>query len=187
MSLTFVSDKISLVGMYHKLKSPTNPKGESLTDKIIAIYWCNFALTYPFAFSYFYLIRTTVSGIDINDASILSLLITLATLLVLRILANPNQYTKPNICNFYDKTEENDLIDLHRERVLSLFYAFICTTIILGFIYFSYNLLMNIQAPLGTFNFLTFMEIVIIYFTALFSSTLLGELILKCYPPIKTI
>jgi len=44
---------------------------------------------------------------------------------------------------------------------------------------------MNIQAPLGTFNFLTFMEIVIIYFTALFSSTLLGELILNVIRPLK--
>ncbi len=182
--LTFVSEKISLVGLYHKLKSPKNPGGESLTDKIVAISKCNFNLTYPFAASYYVVIRTTITGIDINDASILSLIITLSTLLVLRILANPCARTKPNICKYYNESKEIEYINLHKERVLSLFYAFICTAIILGLIVMSYNLMMNIRIPLGTFNLLNFMEIAISYFVALFISTLIGELILKYCPPI---
>lgn len=187
VSLVFVSEKISLVGIYHELKSPATPTGESLQNKIIAITKCNFNLTYPFAASYFVVIRATIDGIDTNNASILSLLVTLVTLVTIRVIANPCEYIKPNVCKFYNSNREKDLIDLHKERVLSCFYSFICTSIILGMIVFSYNLLMNIKIPLGTFNLFNFMTIALSYLIFLFIATLIGELILKYCTPLRRV
>jgi hypothetical protein len=186
--LTYVSEKISLVGIYHKLKSPANPNGESFFHKIAAISKCNFNLTYPSAAAYFVVIRTTIPDITVNDASVLSLLVTLATLLVLRILANPCECTKPNICSFYENSIEDALLDSNKERVLSFFYAFICTSMILGLIVLSYGLLKGDTGIfIGTFDLLNFMIITISYLVALFIFTLLGELILKYCVPIRKI
>lgn len=189
--LIFVSEKISLVGLYHALKS-NDGGGETFVTKLTKIGKCNAYLSLPFIFSFFIVIQTTVNEIDATDAFLLSLPMTLVALFALRLLSNPSKDHKPKLCRFYGGDKENQIVDLHKERLLSFFYSFICAAAIILLVMWSYNVLINMTVEgLITFfkpmGFIEFSSIFLIYLSCLGIFTLVGEFILIIFPPIRTV
>lgn len=179
-ALFWISGKISLVGVYHKLDEK-----ETFADKIVKILRCNFYLSFPFIYCFTIVIQKTIDGTGIVDAFVLSLPITVASLSTLRILANPSKHIKPKLC---DLAEKNDSpIDQHKERMLSFFYSFIGAAIIISFIIMSNDVLLSnvVEPPIFDIN-LCFSMLVFFAFV-LIAATVIGECVLKQFPPIKTI
>lgn len=189
--LFLVSEKISLIGLYHELET-YQKKGEPFLTKFKEISKCNAYLSFPFIFSFFIVIRSTVNKMEVVDTFILSLPITLITLLALRVLSNPSKYFKPNLCHYHRPDKEDEIIDLHKERILSFSYSFICAALVVLLIIWSYNILDDMRleiifVPLGSLGFTDFSKLFLLYLFCLGISTLFGEAILKMFPPIKTV
>jgi hypothetical protein len=188
-TLYVLSQVVSLLGIYHILYERGGK--ESFPKKLYELLKCNAALSLPLLFTFNYLFQTTLTAVNVKTAFYLSLPITVSTLLSIRLLANPTEITQPSIIKFFQNTKErSDIIKLHKERILSFFYAFISASIILLILIFNYHAFANesfndLKTPM-----LSCIEIAVAFFAyllALFCGTLIGEIILKIKPPIEMI
>jgi len=118
--LHVVSQQVSLIGVYHDLGD------ESFFAKFRKILKCNIYLSFPIIFSFNIVMRTTITSIQVTDAFLISLPITLMSLLTVRVLSNPSEELKPVLCNFHGDDQKEMLVELHKERMLSFIYSFIC-------------------------------------------------------------
>jgi hypothetical protein len=180
-TLYWISEKISLVGVYHDLD------GEKLKDKTVKIFCCNFHLSFVFIFCSSVVIRETFDGIELMDAFVLSLPMTLASLLTLRILSNPSEHIKPRLCSFHAEEKGSMIIDQHKERILSFFYSFMGASVLILLIIFSNNVLMDATLKLPNFDCEQYLIILLVLIVGLGLTTLIGEYVLKKFPPIETI
>lgn len=241
-----VSNKISMLGLYHKLDSsdlfldtptivfgvsvPLQIQGQSkkstsctgygintlkgiiytiiLTDnrnpektdemlyekiaKICRVYaWLSFLLIVCF-----YVILTNqifVFNIDASASYLLSITISLSTLLVVRLLSNPPE--EPKISeHFMEVVVKSEILEIHRERVLSFLYSFIATNVFLAVIIMGYtiynfksivqhadvnSLSTTITTFLNNFSF----EYLGYWIILLFGCSILGEIILTSVNP----
>jgi hypothetical protein len=139
----------------------------------------------------FYVILTNqifIFKIDSSSAFLLSITVSLATLLIVRLLANPNQ--EPKISNHYLDPEIKDgTLEVHKERILSFLYGFIATNVfltvvIMGYGIYNYNSVIQqitsqdsmgaIFSFLSNFSFMYFVYwIVLLFFCSVFGEVIL--------------
>lgn len=180
-TLHLISEKVSLVGVYHDLD------GEKLEDKIVKIFVCYFHLSFVFIFCSSVVIRETFDEIELMDAFVLSLPMTLASLLTLRILSNPSKHVKPRLCGFHGENKESTIINQHKERILSFFYSFLGASVLILLMIFSNNVLMDATLKPPAFDCEQYLIILLVLTVGLGMITLIGEYILKKFPPIESI
>lgn len=185
--LIIISEKLSLVGLYHKLKSSTNPTGETPFEKITKIVKCNFYLSIPFMVT-FILILENVLNVLGKDTYILSFLLTLSTLLVLRILLNPSEPFQTHIDRLSGIYKRDDIICFHKERIISFFYSFIGVTVIILMVTLSYRVLIDLRIgktfmSLDNIGYKESLGFFLIYMLSLVIFALIGELFLYFSPP----
>jgi len=188
-TLHVISQLISHIGVYHKLGNGENTT-EKFRYKFLRICYYNGLLSFPLIFSINIVIQTTLDKVDANIAFYLSLPITLTSLIAIRLLANPSELLRPSLCRFYDALKQDELVDLHKERIISFFYSFICAAIVLLLIILSYHIFMNRpldELKIPGLSCVEFAQALIIYIISLSISTLIGEVILKYIPPIRDI
>lgn len=180
-SLYGLSQIISLIGVYH------SPNTEKFPQKLWKIVKCNGALSLPIIFAINLLIQTSLSDADEKAGFFLSLPITALFLMVIRILSNPSRTLKPSCCQHYsDKTDKLNVIATHKERVLSFVYAFVISSVTILLLLFGYYYLMGMPFDRLEMPQLTRIEIIkcfVAYSFTLGLATLLGELVLKVWPP----
>jgi len=121
--LFHVSDEISLIGLYHNLKTKQE-EGEPFFEKLKKIGKCNAYLSLPLIFSFSIVIKSTIGTfiktIEVIDAFKLSLPITLVTLLALRILANPSNISNLVYVTSVKRIRKIQLL-IHIKNVYCLF------------------------------------------------------------------
>lgn len=187
-TLHVISQLTSHIGVYHVLGE--NDSSETFRYKFLRISYYNGLLSFPLIFSINIMIQTTLDITDANIAFYLSIPITLTSLLAIRLLSNPSELLRPSLCRFYQNNDQYGIIDLHKERVLSFFYSFICAAIVLLLIILSYHIFMNKpldELKMPSLSCTEFAKALIIYIFSLSFSTLLGEIVLKYIPPIRQI
>jgi hypothetical protein len=176
------SQVISLIGVYH------TSEVEKFPQKLWEIGKCNGALSLPLIFALNLLLQTSLPVVDEKKGFYFTLPITVLSLMIIRIQANPSKSLKPSHCQYYTNHEEKlSTVVLHKERILSFVYAFIISAIIILLLLFSYDALMHLPFDRLKMPSLSCDEIVesfIAYLLSLGAATLLGELILIVRPPI---
>lgn len=186
-SLLYVSNNISFVGVYHTLKHGDN-HGEPLIKKISCLAKCNFQLAYPFAFAFYLVVTQSVKDVDLKLAVYLSLVFALVTLGTLRLLSNPSELVRPGVCRLHpDRTEKKKAMELHKERFISFFFAFISGALIILLIVVSYNIILSSDLVFPHFNAWDFGFVFVIYNIMILITAIVTELILgyisKPYDP----
>ncbi len=185
-TITYISNRISLLGIYHKLKSSENPNGEEFLNKVVEVSKCNFLLAFPMGFAFYIIIIQNIPNSDSQAALLVAIGLSLVTLIMIRVLANPCGFIKPLICS-RDGGRTDDHLKFHKERVLSFFFALIEGSIIVVLGLFSYNLLKTQNFTVPTFSLVDFGEVFIIYVALVVGVTLLGEGYLLIFKPLKQI
>lgn len=185
--LIIISEKLSLVGLYHNLKSSSNPGGETGFEKITKIVKCDFYLSLPFIAT-FMLILENVLHVWGKDILILSFLLTLSTLLVLRILLNPSELFQTHIDRLLGIYKRNDIVCFYKERIISFFYSFIGVTLIILMVILSYHVLIDLRIgktfmSLDNIGYKESLGFFLIYMLSLVICASIGELILYFFPP----
>lgn len=178
--LHYVSQKISLIGVYHELKK-SNPNGEPFLRKFCEISKCNLVLSLPIILSFYIIILTTNSAVGSKNAFLLSLPFAIVSLSTARVLSNPCMLTKPSLAKFHEPEVGDEIIKLHKERMISFFFSFICTSMILLLIFFSYGIFIELPVDILHLPPLTpkeAAEIMILYLACLELATLTAELLL---------
>lgn len=178
--LHYVSQKISLIGVYHELKS-SNATGEPFLRKFCEISKCNLVLSLPIILSFYIIILTTNSSLGSKDAFLLSLPFAIVSLSTARVLSNPCMLTKPSLAKFHDPEAGDEIIKMHKERMISFFFSFICTSMILLLIFFSYGIFIELPVDILHLPPLTpkeAAEIMILYLACLELATLAAETLL---------
>jgi len=186
VSFTYISGTISLIGIYHELQSPQYPTGERFRDKVVAVSKCNFLLAFPMLFAFYILITQNIPNCDMQRVFFVSIGISLVTLIIVRILANPCEFLRPMICD-RDGMHTNDHIRTHKERILSFFFAIIGGSLIIVLGIFSYDLLQNTSFFIPPFATFDFAVVLILFVFFIFLVSLIGELILYLFQPIDRI
>jgi hypothetical protein len=188
-TLHVVSQAVSLIGVYHCLEE--NGGDESFLRKFWEITKCNAALSLPLLFAFNSLFQTAIVDGNKEVVFYLSLPITIGSLIVIRLLANPIEIFNPSVCKFFfESKEKEEIIKLHKERFLSFFYSFICAAIVLLALPFIYRAYINqsfYEFSIPSLTCTEFMKSFTIYIIALGFCTLIVELILKLKPPVITI
>jgi hypothetical protein len=164
-------------------KHPKNSEKEAFEVKISLVTKHYVALSLTLIFSFYIIIINPIVPLHADQhATALSITLALCTLLSIRLLANPNDYPKLNILFPQNKT---DLLEQHRERVLSFLYGFICTNLFVAFSIIGYSLYSQLNFPLPTLNLEFHVIMLIIYYVLLLSIVvLIGELFLLYRVPI---
>lgn len=205
--LLVISDKVSLLGMYHSLKSGhTGDEIETFASKVGCVFSCNIALSLPFIIAYYVTLTTTIEAQNVGATTILSLsgLFTLVTLGMMRILANPTQrFFQPSmLLQVTEKEPERAtrlrkrVIDLHKERIESFFFSFTSAAVVLLLISGSFDLFITYSSvpvegssiffvSLDAMTLEEFGKIFLVYSGGLMFSTWVGEMILKYLVPLR--
>ncbi len=186
VSFTYISNRISLLGIYHELKSESNPNGESFLKKVVEVSKCNFVLAFPMGFAFYILISQNIPHCDTQIAIFVAIGLSLVTLMIMRILANPCESIQPMICD-RDGIHSDDHLCTHKERVLSFFFAMIGGSLLIVLGLFSYYLLQNQSFILPPFSLLDFTIILIFFIFFIIVVSFIGELILYFFKPIQRI
>ena len=66
-TITYISNRISLLGIYHKLKSSENPNGEEFLNKVVEVSKCNFLLAFPMGFAFYIIIIQNIPNSDLSS------------------------------------------------------------------------------------------------------------------------
>lgn len=186
ITFTFISNRISLLGIYHKLKTEENPYGEPFLKKVVEVVKCNFLLAFPMAFAFYILMIQNIPSSDTQKAILVSMGLSLVTLTIMRIIANPCEYIKPLICE-RDGQRTEDHLKNHKERMLSFFFAVIGGSALLVLGLFCYNLLQNQSFVLPAFSRDDFVYVFILYTALIILISLVGEIILLIFKPLVTV
>jgi|SRR5208282_2142050 hypothetical protein len=182
-ALPFISNRISLIGLYHKLQSPLYLGGEKFRDKVMQVTKCNFMLAFPILFAFYILITQNIPNCDAQKVFFVSIGISLVTLLILRVLANPCELLRPLICD-RDGEHSVDHVRTHKERTLSFFYAIIGGSLIIIIGIFSYDLLEGVSfefPPLAPWDYVIVLILFIVFILVV---SLVGEILLYLFQPI---
>ena len=172
-TLNWISEKISLVGVYHNLNN------EKIEDKFIKIFRCNFHLSFVFIFCSYLVIQGTFDKIELMDIFVISFPMTLSSLLTLRLLSNPSEHIKPQLCSIHKDENESMIINQHKERILSFFYSFMGASVLVLLIIFSNNVLMGATLKPPEFDYKQYLVIFLTFIGGIGITTLIGEYILK--------
>lgn len=152
-------------------------KIDSDFERYVKVFRCNAYLSILLIHSFSVCIRSAV-GTNATITFNLTLVMTLATLFVLRILSNPTQQIIPFILHIYQDHEINEAVEMYRERLLSFYHAFICSSMMILLIIYSYNLLIG-GVTTYIFNKMNISLGIITYLLGLLITTYLGERLLK--------
>lgn len=178
--LHYVSQKISLIGVYHELNA-SNAIGEPFLRKFCEISKCNLVLSLPIILSFYIIILTTNSQIGSKDSFLLSLPFAIVSLSTARVLSNPCSLTKPSLAKYYEPQDAKEIIEMHKERMISFFFSFICTSMVLLLIFFSYGIFVELPVDILNLPPLTpkeAAEVIILYMICLEMATLAVESLL---------
>jgi hypothetical protein len=183
---------ISRIGIYHRLKSTNAPDGEPFHTKFRLVFEFNFYLSLVIAAAVY--ITTTNSLTTTNplqkspdpwDIAELTFIVSLAILLIQRILANPPSIVVNFLHRRCPDIQRDKLITRYKDFVLSFFYSFICAAIVVVLLLASYNIMINKELGLST-QHLTYRDFIIatvIYILSLVIITFLGEGLLYLAQP----
>ncbi len=93
--------------------------------------------------------------------------------------------TKPSLAKLHDPETGDEIIKLHKERMISFFFfSFICTSMILLLIFFSYGIFIGLPVDILHLPPLTpkeAAEIMILYLVCLELATLIAESLLATF------
>lgn len=202
--LFYISDEVSLFGLYHKIVNQNDREdviNEPLIDKILKIWIRHINLSIPFIIVYFYVIAAAFhpNEQNIDIAVYLAFLFALITLISIRFLANPSEkHFLPILV--YHVTEnderlaaryENKIIDVYKERMISFFFSFVSATLIVLIVVFSYDILSGFyllkewETSLSQLSLIYFMEIFVSYILILLTASAISEVILSYFNPIR--
>jgi len=180
---------ISRIGIYHRLKTTSTPDGEPFHTKFRLVFEFNFYLSLVIAAAVYITttnsLTTTNPSPDPWDIAELTFIVSLAILLIQRVLANPPS----SVVNFLHRRcpniQRDKLITRYKDFVLSFFYSFICAAIVVVLILASYNIMINKELGLSTQD-LTYKDFIIasfIYILSLVIITFIGEGLLYLAQP----
>lgn len=176
--LPWLSEKISLIGLYHK---NNGNKTNERFQKIVATY---VYVSIPLLASYIIILQSLQVGIDLI-VSFIVIATTMTTLVVIRIHGNPTQ-NAVNIKRIFDKSRQYEIIEQHRERILSFIFSLISAQVVVGLLSFGYGVYQgntySFSVDSGTILFFSLFYIAGILFIGW-----AGEYYLKRHPPINSI
>jgi hypothetical protein len=144
----------------------------------------------------FYVILTNqifIFNIDTSGAYLLSITLSLSTLFVVRLLSNPKE--EPKISDHYiEDNVRSEILEIHRERILSFLYSFIATNvflavIIMGYTIYNFNTIIqntdtdSLSKLLTTFLHNFSLEYLAYWIALLFLCSIIGEIILTSVNP----
>ena len=177
--LYLMSENIAILGIYHTTNS------EKSLERFKKVLMANTYISLPFIASYYIVIDNTVQNIDFIYKSCLTLVITLVSILSIRLLANPVEIIKPGICKFCTSEDENDSVMQYKERIIAFFHSFICAALILLLIIFSASVFSDSKFILPD-NIYSQQILIgfVFYVGGLILLTVVGEFILNKYEPI---
>lgn len=197
LSIYWVSEKIALCGIYHKVDSFFRDKSddtikECLIDKLCMILTANIYLSFPFIIAYYVVIDNTLalnSDIATKEIALFAFMLTLVSLLAIRFLANPPNFLSSKIPFLYPTTEKKEVQKALNERIVSFFHSFICAALMILGILVSANITVGsaVLASSPEMSYMFLGEIVAIYSFSLILLTSILELTLYYFPPIVQI
>lgn len=197
LSIFWISEKIALCGIYHKVdsffKDKSEIKKECLIDKLRMILSANIYLSFPFIISYYVVIDSTLSSnsdITTEEIALLAFMLTLVSLFTIRFLASPPNFLSSKIPPLYPTTEKEEVQKALNERIVSFFHSFVCAALMILGILVSANIITVDTAALASSPKMSYVflgTIVAIYSFSLILLTIILELTLYYFPPIVQI
>jgi len=184
LSLYNISEKISVIGIYHKLDE------ENFQIKIRKMLETNYVLSYPLVFSIFAYVKSAIPTYNSVELFYFSIGVSLVALLTMRLLANPSNFLKPRLCHLCPSSEHNKIIEVYKERIISFFYSFVCAMVFLIMAYWTNYIITNeklLEKLTDIFTDIGFeqvLKILATYAIFLVLITFIGELVLKKTEPI---
>ncbi|WP_292522208.1 hypothetical protein [Methanoculleus sp.] len=177
--MPWLSAQISLLGIYHRQNY------ESLKRKVRFVATIYFLLSIPLMVSYIVILLTLSVTFD-SITSLLVISTTMATLLVIRIHGNPSETSIIRFRSYFPQTEWRNIIEQHRERILSFIFSLITAQIIVALLGAGYTVSQNYryQVEIETTTILVFG---FLYVMGLFLTTLIGEYYLSINPPVHQV
>lgn len=198
ISLHTVAEKISLLGIYHKIDNEgtiraalmryRDKEKEGIISKIKKVFYINVSLTMPFFFAYYIVINSTLNSHDISsyDVCCLAFLISLVSLLSIRILANVPINVQKGIYRLYPKAERINVRKMNQERIISFFHSFVCASLIVLGIILSSNIISNsalLKTETSDFRSFETVGLICTYFGLLLLLTAGIEILFYFFPP----
>ena len=196
LSIFWISEKIALCGIYHKVdsffKDKSEIKKECLIDKLRMILSANIYLSFPFIISYYVVIDSTLSlnsDITTEEIALLAFMLTLVSLFTIRFLASPPNFLSSKIPLLYPTTEKEEVQKALNERIVSFFHSFVCAALMILGILASAKITVDtaVLASSPEMSYMFLGEIVAIYSFSLILLTTILELTLYYFPPIVQI
>lgn len=176
--LPWLSEQISFIGIYHKCE---DHKENRRKKKILKSY---FLVSIPLMASYILILHSL--QVSLNGYMVFIVVATtMGTLLVIRIRGNP---TKDGIGfkRLFPADQHNEIIEQHRERILSFIFSLISAQVIIALLVFGHLACLNTQ-----FNFKlstgVALEFIMAYLIGLYIICWYGERYLKMNPPVNAI
>jgi hypothetical protein len=204
-SLLAISQAISHIGIYHKLKNSVTGIGETFWTKVCKVFKWNFLLTIFIFFTIINIIQPSTDSVQkfpsftqIDVAFLCATMIIPGYLLSLRLLANPGDWiiNLPFKGRFTQSETFTESVKIFKERILSFYFSLIGVVfmyILIKFLYEGVISVSNTDVFSSNFiaDYIPHLPILIIalipYLIALALTTIVGELILKYAEPIEQI
>lgn len=173
-ALPFLSEQVSLLGIYHNLSRENIKIKRKRVSKIY------FFISIPLIGSYWLILLTLSIPIDIWT-SILVISTTMVTLLIIRVHGNPSA---DGICiiPFFPIEKKEEIIEQHRERILSFLFSLIAVQLIIALLGFGYMTMLNKKYVVDV-QPVTILVFIFVYIVGLFAITYYGEYHLENNPP----
>lgn len=176
--LPWLSEQISSIGVYHRY----DPKDENQRGKkIMKAYFC---VSIPLMASYI-LILNSLNVIFDGFIAFTVVATAMGTLLVIRIRGNPSDCTIL-FKKLFPDDKRSEIIEQHRERILSFIFSLIAAQVIIALLAFGYGAYFNLESNLN-FEYPLLLTFAVIYIIGLFITCWYGERYLKNNPPVNTI
>ncbi len=202
-SLLAISQAISHIGIYHKLKNSVTGIGETFWTKVCKVFKWNLVLTFFLFFTIINIIQPSTDIVQrfpaftqIDVASLCATMILPGYLLSLRLLANPGEWiiNLPFKGRFTQSETISESAKIFKERILSFYFSLTGVVFMYILIKFLYEGVISVTSTdVFSSNFIAeyvpHLPILIIalipYLIALALTTIVGELILKYAEPIE--
>lgn len=182
-----INEALSRLAIYHAPKTQYNCHGEPFYIKV----WKVFTF-YVFLSIFFFvaiLVTMRFSGITNLDGAVISSEIgTIFLLIIIRLLLNPT--SDIHLKGIYPKESREGAIKIFKERIVSLFFSYLCITWMIFILYLLVNIGVNIRTSLDYFvppDLFDLSSISLVFFSyiiSLFVLTLITEGFLRWRLPI---
>ena len=176
--LFFVCEKVSYLGLYHKVRSNSGNNGELFLTKLYKVCTCNVYLSLPVMLAIYAIMVTSIKNPTYVNFNYVILLGTLVIILLARVAVNPGIFVVKGINSRYNDISLEKLAHKQKDLMQSFFHSFVCASILVLIIVMTHDILNEENVILSAHHNTTSISLVksfFLFYGSLLFITLLGE------------